>query len=502
MLKGFAIFVFMIALFSAKTQPRADYIWMGGYQTDAVSGALVGHKYDFASSPPSITAQKMPYGIAGRSNASICDTEGRLLFYTNGQGVVNRNMMLMPHGRGINDGEWARRFWPDATLGYPGPQDILILPDPASESGYYLIHKTPVYYADGYDSIEIRMSYVDMTLDGGLGDVVFKNLYFYTGQDLLFSYLTAIRHQNKRDWWILQPTHSRAVKTFLLDPGGIKSMPDQDSGVIFTNEAGTARFSPDGTKYAFYNEVNNLLIYDFDRSTGRLTLTDHVVPIDTTGAYIFSSVEWSPNSRYIYTVINWYLYQVDTRETDPAKKVRLIDTYNGTKDPYSTDFFLMAQGPDCRIYLTPGAGTYSIHVINKPDEPGKACDFVQNGIKLPNSNGGTLPNFPRFRVDEAEKCNPGITSVFGHEVYYRRDLEAYPNPATDHITIRLPVTVTSGRLVVADVYGRPLIEESFGHTGPPGRVDVSHLPPASYHIEIYPDDNPDRIYYGTQIVKL
>ncbi len=54
-------------------------------------------------------------------------------------------------------------------------------------------------------------------------------------------------------------------------------------------------------------------------------------------------MEWTPNSRYIYTVIDWYLYQVDTREADPAKKVRLIDTYHGTKDPFSTEFFLMAQ---------------------------------------------------------------------------------------------------------------------------------------------------------------
>ncbi len=48
MSKGFAILIFMVATFSVKTQPRADYIWMGGYQTVVATGALVGHKYDFA----------------------------------------------------------------------------------------------------------------------------------------------------------------------------------------------------------------------------------------------------------------------------------------------------------------------------------------------------------------------------------------------------------------------------------------------------------------------
>jgi len=448
----------------------------------------------------------MPYGFAGGCNTSIADQNGNLLFYTNGQAVVNRDMKLMPDGLGINDGEWARLFWPEKIYGYPGKQDILILPDPASATGYYLIHKTPVYDPIGYDSIEIRMSYVDMALDGGRGDLVFKNQYFYTGQDLLSSYLTAIRHQNRRDWWILQPAHGRAIKTFLLDTEGIKSMPDQDPGVYFIREksssTGTARFSPDGTKYAFYNIHDHLLIYDFDRSTGQLTLQDRIMPIDTIGSDLYGSVEWSPNSRYIYTVIGFHLHQVDSQETDPAKKVRLIDTNIGNTEPFSPEFLLMAQGPDCRIYMTPAAGTYSIHVINKPDELGKACDFVQNGIILPNSNGGTLPNFPRFRVDETEKCNPGISSVFGHEVYYRRPLDVFPNPASDHVYIRGGLPVRAGTLVITDVYGRRLSELTIDNYQLPDHIELGHLPAGSYNIEIYPDHNPDRIYYGTQIVKL
>ncbi|MBK6783546.1 MAG: hypothetical protein IPG79_07145 [Saprospiraceae bacterium] len=65
--------------------------------------------------------------------------------------------------------------------------------------------------------------------------------------------------------------------------------------------------------------------------------------------------------------------------------------------------------------MTPKNGSYSLHVINKPDEPGKACDFVQNAIKLPNSNSGTLPNFPRFRVDEDKRIRP--TSLLGKQYY-------------------------------------------------------------------------------------
>ena len=486
-------------------QPRADQVWLGGYQKNHDLGGVHGHRYHFMSSPTILTYQSMPYGFAGGCNTSIADQNGNLLFYTNGQAVVNRDMKLMPDGLGINDGEWARLFWPEKIYGYPGKQDILILPDPASATGYYLIHKTPVYDPIGYDSTEIRMSYIDMALDGGRGDLVFKNRYFYTRQDLLFSYLTAIRHQNRRDWWILQPAHGRAIKTFLLDTEGFKSMPDQDPQAFFTprnsSSGGTAKFSPDGTKYAFYNIHDHLLIYDFDRTTGQLSFRESIVPVDTSGEYIFCSLEWSPSSRYIYTSTDVYLHQLDMWEPDPAKKVRLIDIYNGTKDPFSTDFYLMAQGPDCKIYMVPGSGSYSIHVINKPDEAGKACDFVQNGIKLPTAGGG-LPNYPRFRVDETEKCNPGISSVFGHEVYYRRPLDVFPNPASDHVYIRGGLPVRAGTLVITDVYGRRLSELTIDNYQLPDHIELGHLPAGSYNIEIYPDHNPDRIYYGTQIVKL
>jgi len=177
--------------------------------------------------------------------------------------------------------------------------------------------------------------------------------------------------------------------------------------------------------------------------------------------------EWSPNSRYIYTATQQWLHQIDTQELDPDKRMVLIDTYNGTLDPFATTLFLMVQGPDCKIYMSPKNGSYSLHVINKPDEAGKACDFVQNGVKLPNANGGSLPNFPHFRVDEVEKCNPGITSLFGEQVYYRRDLQVYPNP--------------SSGLFYFKSFSSP--------------VDISHLPSGRYNIDIYPVEKTGKEYF-------
>ncbi|MBP6238199.1 MAG: T9SS type A sorting domain-containing protein [Saprospiraceae bacterium] len=450
-----------------------------------------------------------PMGILD-NNASICNHEGSLLFYTNGRTVMNAHHEIIENGRDINDGDWARRYWPDPTRGFPGSQDIMILPGPRLNGGYYMLHKSPVYNPPAKDSIEIRYSYIEHNTNSDQSEVTEKNVKFYLKNDMLLLYLTAIRHSNQKDWWVLQPLLGASILTILINDNGIILDKTQSSHQVFdsfrSSASGTAKFSPDGTKYAIYNYYDQLQIYDFDRTTGTLSNHQKINIISKEqidrDQIIFSSLEWSPNSRYIYTATHEYLHQVDLDEPDEIKKVVLIDTYNGTMDPFVTSFFLMAQGPDCKIYMCPKSGSYSLHVINKPDEAGKACDFVQNGIKLPNANGGSLPNFPRFRVDEIEKCNPGITSLFGEQVYYRRDLQVYPNPSSGLFYFKSFSRPVDCRLYVSDIQGKILFTADLPAAQIPESVDISHLPSGRYNIDIYPVENRERIFYGTQVVKI
>ncbi len=489
---------------------KGDYMWIAGSQKNYTDlGGYDGHIMDFKFDTLLVNYHNSPVGIA-RYKASICDNNGNLLFYTNGRAVVNANKEIVSNAIDINDGDWARRYWPNPYGGFPGDQDVLILPDPKSNSGYYMLHKLPVYNPPAKDSFEIRYSYIKQNGDVSESEITIKNEKFYPKNDLLYSYLTAIRHTNQKDWWILQPLLGTSILTLLLDNNGININKIQASNQIFdkprSSSSGSAKFSPDGTKYAIYNYYDQLQVYDFDRSTG--LLSNHhkifIIPeaeIDRS-KYVFSSVEWSPNSRYIYTATQDWLHQIDTKEPDPDKRIVLIDTYNGTLDPFTTSFFLMAQGPDCKIYMSPANGSYSLHVINKPNEHGKACDFVQNGIKLPNSNGGSLPNFPRFRVDEVEKCDPGITSVFGEQVYYRRPLQVYPNPTPGMIHFQDFLYPKSCKLMVSDIHGKMFFSTDILADQLPEYLDISHLPSGRYNIDIYPVENKDRVFYGTQVVKM
>ncbi len=120
-------------------QIKGDYIWIGGFQTHDNLIDRIGFVFDFNNKPMSIDSQKLTYGL-DRNVASICDEDGNLLFYTNGRGILNADHQLMPNGDSINWGLFTEFAWPTLGNGYPGPQDVIILPDPGYKNGYYLLH--------------------------------------------------------------------------------------------------------------------------------------------------------------------------------------------------------------------------------------------------------------------------------------------------------------------------------------------------------------------------
>lgn len=510
-MKHLYVIIFLCSTISSYAQSKQDYIWMFGLDVSPIEGIL-GYRFDFNTESFEIQESYNGLGM-DNNNASISTVDGDLLFYTNGCAVLNSNAEVMPNGDSLNYDIWMEVFnWDDCNYGYPGFQDIMILNAPGDDDLFYILQKTIMYNGPGeIDSITLQSTLIDMSLNGGLGDVIEKNRTLYSDSNSLVSYLTAIRHNNGIDWWVIQPlVEDSTFLTYLISENGIERQDNQNTHQYFntyrSSASGTAKFSPDGTKYALYNFYDQLHIYDFDRETGLLSNHQKIEIYNEEDIDIedirFSSVEWSPNSRFIYTTSRDNLHQIDLWEDNPEDGIRLIDTYNGTQDPFSTTFFLMVQGPDCRIYICPTSGTNSYHVINYPDELGIACDFVQNGIVLPMSSGfASFPNFPRFRVDEEEKCDPTIVSTLGNEVYYRRDLEVYPNPSSGVFQLKMP-ELKMAKIVVKNIYGVVLYESMLSDFKFSEEVDITNMPNGIYNIEVYPRDNIERIVYSRQVVKV
>jgi Galactose oxidase, central domain len=62
------------------------------------------------------------------------------------------------------------------------------------------------------------------------------------------------------------------------------------------------------------------------------------------------------------------------------------------------------------------------------------------------------------------------------------ELLAYPNPAGDHFTVRLPATLRTGFYTLFDAFGRMLQTRSY--QGPEVVLDLRDLPPGSYVLEL------------------
>jgi len=414
-------------------QNKRDYYWITGRNTSPEPG-IDNYVFDFNETP--FVLQDVEGGLHfDNMNISMCDPEGNLLFYSNGCAVANRDHEIMPNGEDINEGDWFDIFWGgDCKNGYPGTQDILALPDPANEEGYYLISKPTINNPTGPSFLrEMQYSYVNMSLDGGKGDLTEKNQVFYSLDTIQSSYLQAVKHANDKDWWIVQPVRDSSIYlTFLLDNTGIKLVRRQDIGDDFhwnAGSAGNAKFSPDGTKYAYFNTLNQLRLFDFDRQTGLFSNLEVIHVRDNNN---FSAIEFSPSGNMLYFSTIDILYQLELS----SGELILIDEWNGISDPFPTIFFLMQRAPDCKIYMCSTSSTNTYHVIHKPDEKGVACDFEQQGIALPHTSSvANFPNFPNFRIDEDEVCDPTITSVFNQPVIISKDISLYPNPVSVDLRI-------------------------------------------------------------------
>ncbi len=501
------IVLFIITSTTFSYSQKRDYVWTFG--GDSYDDEIIGMQINFSDS--SFNVERLQLTLRNNSShPSICDEDGGLLFYTNGCAVINSNHKVMPNGHNLNDDPWKELLnWDNCELGYPGHQEEMIIPDPSYKDGYYLIHK-PKTLLNNNTAIPLWVSYIDMTLDNGMGDVVYKDSLVYNDRELMSSYLEVMPHSNRRDWWLIQPlVEDSLFVTMLIDEKGIHQLDYQNTHQYFdafrSSSSGTARFSPDGTKYAIYNYYDNLNLYDFDRSTGLLTHLEKVEIINNPDrtSIKFGSLEWSPNSRFIYTVSQDSLFQVDTWSNDIESSITLIDTYDGTTNPLWATFTLQTLGPDCRIYISSGSSSETFHVINKPDELGLDCDFRQNGIMLPQPHGNTnLPLFPRFRVDAEDKCDSSITSMFGEIVYYRYDLQAYPNPAKDIITIEVPEFIGQSNMTIYNNHGEVMQSKILFGQETILTEDISAYPGGVYHIEVYPDNNPERKVYTSQILKI
>ncbi len=166
----FALFCYTLSSWGQKH----DYIWLMG-QNSQTNPEHAGNVIDFNNSPPDIYYEFRDMYFY-QVNASICDTAGNLLFYTNGIYVANALNEPMENGQGLNPGQFADDL---QEYGYILDQGAMILPVPEHHNLYYLLHLDRVSNQpqSGSSSRNFYITLIDISKNNGLGTVLFKSMF-------------------------------------------------------------------------------------------------------------------------------------------------------------------------------------------------------------------------------------------------------------------------------------------------------------------------------------
>lgn len=458
-MKSLAIIVLLSVLGITCRAQKNDYIWLSGYGSevgyDSATHRLFGTSVlDFNYTPIDVNYDTIKMNFDG-TNSSYCDDNGNLILYTNGIYIANRLDEKIKNSDSLNAGVYLY-VWNPAMQerGYRLYQGSLIINFTLSDK-YYLFHS----YRDTlsnwvFTCKNLLYTTIDMSLEGGHGEVVEKNKILIN--DTLGWELAATKHANGRDWWLLmQKRNTNCYYRVLITSNGINVLPDRTCGGISVSSSkiGGACFSPDGSKYVYLSVFGGASVFDFDRCSGMLSNPVYIpIPVLGDSGWITYGVAISPNNRFLYVGARKYVFQYDLLSTNVIASVDTVAVYDGYGAPFASLFHTMQMGPDGKIYESCDNGEKVYHVIERPDEKGDSCMFIQHGVQLPTFSLG-VPNFPNYRLGALPGSPCDTLTGLGETERAEKErlLKVFPNPATDFVTIDYGFTDWSKGGVVLEI---------------------------------------------------
>ncbi|MGB5376365.1 T9SS type B sorting domain-containing protein [Muriicola sp.] len=440
--------------------------------------------------------------------ATISDTFGGLLFYTDGITVYNKNHEIMMNGEELYGD-------PSST------QSAMIVPKPEDPELFYVFTVDTSPFA-GDPDYGLNYSIVDITADNGLGAVIQKNVPLLA--DCSEKITAVIKNCFEQSVWIVtlasQNGATGVLDTFYAFEVNAVGVLANPVTTTFTNlqiedPRGYLKFSPDGTKLAVANFTDGLFLYDFDAISGSIT-NQQIISIPGANSNPYG-LEFSPNSDLLYVhatneiegtgAHSSSLLQFDLTGADiSASRVELDNRaiFRGA----------LQQAENGKIYRTITTsyndGTPYLGVINNPNEIGIAANYSHNAINLNGKNAmqGLPPFIQSFfgNTDLIRNTN-GTTSssltlcsgeplileadsIPGATYYWEKDGLPVANLDTHLFSINTTSETDSGRyrveIISSDPMECPIIGESL--------INILPIPDPSLSLsqcDIGPDDPTD-----------
>ncbi len=257
--------------------------------------------------------------------------------------------------------------------------------------------------------------------------------------------VTAVKHGNGLDWWIiLQDENNKGFNIFLLNSEGItfSHFCPFNNQIIDDGYGQMSVFSPNGQLFITTEiEVGtesflNVKMYKFNRCNGMFEnkLSDFSIPTVSVGSAVFSD-----NGEFLYITNGNNVFQYQILQDTLISNVNIIAEYDGSTFQYTEwdtptqlRFSKMSMGPDGKIYIEAPGNARSMHTIEYPDEYGEDATVIQNSIKLETQNFNSLPSFPNFRMGplDGSSCDTlGLNNMPVAKFRYAQD-------TSDHLNLR------------------------------------------------------------------
>jgi gliding motility-associated-like protein len=332
----------------------------------------VGGALDFNTLPPSFVAG-CPISTT-EGSASVADRiTGALLFYTDGVTVWNANNQVMPNGTGLLGG----------VTQLSSTTAAVIVPKPGSSNLFFIVTVDEIPCING-----VRYSVVDMTLNGGLGDIVVgqKNIFL---MQTTSEKLEVVPACDGLSLWLIACSSNNEFVSFRIDNTGIQTTPV--IGAVFQNGfAGHNKINRQFNKIAV-GCCTQMEVFDFDNATG--IVSNPIVWNANLPSGLTWGIEFSPDGKVLYTSDGSSLLQFDLTQTTP------LAIQNSEYLVSSGVHYTLQLGIDEKIYCNSG----SISAINFPNNLGVACGYQANVI--PNQTGGVfgasgLPKWVYYADDD------------------------------------------------------------------------------------------------------
>jgi Secretion system C-terminal sorting domain len=307
---------------------------------------------------------------------------------------------------------------------------------------------------DSFRFDNLNYAIVDMDANNGAGKVLEKNKVLLQDMYLSHNRMSAVRHANGRDWWLVKPHKELDIfYSFLITDNEIKGpfISKFEDPKIVLGIVGQMCFNQSGTQFVQTQAgLGFAKVYNFDRCNGTIAkYKNFYIKQDSVkyGGDWTAGVAFSPNDSLLYVSTRYSISQVDLFTSNINNTIKI--TGPDTLLDYFPWYEAMALAPDNKIYIGNGNGNLpSMDYIEFPNIKGLGCSFRGRGngaIQSPYSNLLVPPNMPNYGLGvlAGSPCDTIRAQI--------NNWLLYPNPAREMVKLKV-LNSSNGQSVTIQIF--------------------------------------------------